>query len=210
MYTLSEEGVTIELDYSQAQQNREVARFPNLVVDSTVTSMVTLGMTENSRYHEEPLLNDVKDVVKRWLPLSVGTRIDLCDTDQEQYTIEKPFVAVIRAAGFLTEQGEFKLMKTKKHSMQAGLRFPGVHVYTRVGTRQMGHLPWFSLGGPCPKCGVEFLFYGLNGRPRMYCTPKCAAAAKTKRARGRKIGPVEDLTPTQGCGTLGIDAQSRN
>jgi hypothetical protein len=140
----------------------------------------------SKRYHDEPLLQDVKDVVERWLPLEVGSQIDLYDTDREQYMWGKPFIAPIRAAGFLVEQQELKQVKTSPPDMLMGVRFPDVYVFTRAGTRQTVDMPWATLGGPCPKCGVEFLFYGLSGRPRRYCSPKCAAAAKTRRARMRK------------------------
>jgi hypothetical protein len=157
--------------------------------------MVSLDMShlsQDERYHVEPLVADVKSVVARWQAVPIGGEIDLADTDREQYEMEQPYLAPCRAAGFLVEQGVLKNVQARGGPRQdggmCGFRFHGVHVFQRVRKVEFDDLPWHTLGGPCPVCGVEFLRYGPNGRPRAYCCDAHTAVAKTRRARLRKKG----------------------
>jgi hypothetical protein len=156
--------------------------------------MVILGMDLNSRYYDEPLLDDVRSIVAHWLAMPMYACVDLCDEDRKGYEEGIPMLGPARAAGFLVENKQFKQREGLERPSLAGFRLPGVYVFERCGTGDMDSLPWETLGGPCPKCGVEFLFYGPNGRPRTYCERKCAAAAKTQRARERRKSPTGGLT----------------
>jgi hypothetical protein len=138
-------------------------------------------MAPESRYVEYPNMLDIKTLATEWLQLPLGATIDLHDVDQCYYNEGKPFMAILRAAGFLIEQGEFKQVRTKAAGF--GLRVPNTKVIKRTGNREAWDLPWGALGGPCPVCGVEFLWYGANGRPRKYCTPTHATRARVKRSR---------------------------